>query len=166
MPCTFPGFPKGLQPLGTQTLPARSSVLYLCVGKGLRVSARLWCLPSRRKGIPFPTHRTSRLTLARSGAAEQQAKCASELCLLLLRQIKRFDRVHDLVKENFPRDLPLGRMGIKLNIAHHAFQKLARQLLRLLQVVLTARAQIAEDELERVFDGCGIPCMWRLLECL
>ena len=42
---------------GTQTLPARSSVLYLCEGKGLRMSARLWCLsfPAQRDTVPHTT---------------------------------------------------------------------------------------------------------------
>jgi len=60
-----PGVPKGPQPLGTLTLLARSSVLYLCEGDGVDRRFRILsprcfpaCLSPAAKGYPslFPLH--------------------------------------------------------------------------------------------------------------
>ena len=51
-----PGFPKGPQPLGTLTLPARSSVLYLRArDRHTRPAAFRFFLLARREGMPCPT---------------------------------------------------------------------------------------------------------------
>ena len=50
-----PGFPKGPQPLGTLTLPARSSVLYLRArDRHTHPAALRFSLLPRREGIPCP----------------------------------------------------------------------------------------------------------------